>query len=65
MKNISGAKGELLICPHLRNKGADLVLNLHEATQASLHDGGKVEQPQCVAGGGSVEDHNRKVHPFH
>lgn len=44
--------------PHLRDERADLVFDLHEATQTSLHNGGKVEQPQCVASRGSVEHYH-------
>lgn len=49
---------DLFGTPHLRDERADLVLYLHEAAQTTLHNGGKVEQPQCVTGGGSVKDHH-------
>lgn len=49
---------DLLVPPHLRDERADLVLYLHEAPQATLHNGGKVEQPQCVTSWGSVKDHH-------
>lgn len=50
---------------HLRDERADLVLYLHEAAEATLHDGGEVEQSQRVASGGSVKDHHGEVHSFH
>lgn len=49
---------DLLVPPHLGDERADLVLNLHEAAQSTLHNGGEVKQPQCVASGGSVKDHH-------
>lgn len=51
--------------PHLRDEGADLVLDLHQPPQAPFHDGGEVEQPQCVPGGRRVENHHREIHPLH
>lgn len=55
----SGTSLETLLVPsHLGDEGADLVLDLHEAAQSTLHDGGEVEQSQCVASGGSVEHHH-------
>lgn len=49
---------DLLVPPHLGDERAYLVLNLHETAQTTLHNGGKVEQPQCVTGRGSVKDHH-------
>lgn len=51
--------------PHLRDKRADLVLDLHQTTETTLHNGGKVKQPQRVTGGRGVEDHHGEVHSFH
>lgn len=56
---------DLLVPPHLGDERADLVLYLHEAAQTTLHNGGEVEQPQCVASRGSVKDHHWEVHSFH
>lgn len=49
----------------LRDEGADLVLDLHEAAQAPLHDGGEVEQAQRVACRSRVKHHHGEVHPFY
>lgn len=48
----------LFVPPHLRDERADLVLDLHEAAQTPLHNGGEVEQPQRVTGRGGVKDHH-------
>ncbi len=50
---------------YLRDEGADLVLDLHEAAQSSLHDGGEVEQTQSVSRRSRVKHHHRKIHAFH
>lgn len=52
-------------CWYLWDEGADLVLDLHEAAQASLHDGGEVEQTQSVSRRGRVKHHHWKIHAFH
>lgn len=56
---------DLTVPPHLRDERADLVLYLHEAAKATLHDGGEVEETQCVTGRSRVKDHHREIHSFH
>lgn len=56
---------DLTVPPHLRDERTDLVLYLHEAAKAALHDGGEVEETQCVTGRSRVKDHHREIHAFH
>lgn len=56
---------DVLVPSNLGDERTDLVLDLHQTTKSTLHDGGKVQQSQCVASWGSVKDHHGEVHPFH